>query len=479
METIELSRIIEELESGSREKGGSIQSGIISIGGTQISDNGGFKWDKKEFISENFYLNMRTGKVQKQDILIVKDRATTGKTSFVEEDFPFKDCAINEHVFRIQINKNYANPKFVFYFLRSPNGQQQILNDFRGATVGGISRAFVDKVIIPLPDLEIQNKIVTILDKAKAILDKREATLQKYEELLMAIFLEMFGDPVKNDKSWEQVELTEICTKITDGTHKTPNYLSKGVKIISAKNVKKNTISWSDIKYISESESNLINSRCNPEFEDILLTKSGSLGQPALIDVNFKFTLFESLALIKYNRSKVLPSFLITYLMSDGVSYFFRQRHKGVTIKHLHLVDIKSIPVYLPPFELQSEFGEKYANIKSIKKNLEVSIEKLKLIQNALSQLAFKGELDFNTAVDLEMLLENDYTFFKENSNKETIKLLLKRLDKDELNDNKFYDQRLYDKAKEFVFELLKEDKIKQVFDNDSKRVKLTVDEIT
>lgn len=229
---------------------------------------------KKVFVSEGFYLKMRSGKVRKQDILIVKDGATTGKTSFVDESFPYKEAAINEHVFRLEINQNQVNPKYIFYFLHSPIGQKQILNDFRGATVGGISRGFVDKVEIPLPNLETQNKIVAILDKAKAISDKREKTITKYDELLKATFLDMFGDPVKNEKGWEQIELINICTKITDGTHKTPNYLTEGVKFISAKNITKNHISWSDIKYISESESNSINSRCNPEFEDILLTKA-------------------------------------------------------------------------------------------------------------------------------------------------------------------------------------------------------------
>ncbi len=72
-------------------------------------------------------------------------------------------------------------------------------------------------------------------------------------------------------------------------------------------------------------------------------------------------------------------------------------------------------------------------------------------------------------------MLENDYQFFKENSNEKSIKLLLKRLDKDELNENKFYEHETYDKAKSFVFELLKEGKVKQIFDIKTKRVKLTV----
>ena len=92
-----------------------------------------------------------------------------------------------------------------------------------------------------------------------------------------------------------------------------------------------------------------------------------------------------------------------------------------------------------------------------------------------MSQTAFEGALSFNTAVDLEVLMENDYNFFKENSNTKSIQLLLERLDMDELNEKKFSEQEIYDKAKGFVFELLKEGKVKQVFDEKTKRVKLTV----
>ena len=92
-----------------------------------------------------------------------------------------------------------------------------------------------------------------------------------------------------------------------------------------------------------------------------------------------------------------------------------------------------------------------------------------------MSQIAFNGELEFNTAVDLEVLLENDYEYFKSNVDEETLQLLLDRLDKNELNENKFYEKDLYDKAKSFVFTLLKEGHINQVFDKNTNSVKLTL----
>ena len=101
------------------------------------------------------------------------------------------------------------------------------------------------------------------------------------------------------------------------------------------------------------------------------------------------------------------------------------------------------------------------------------SKSQLENLINGLSQNAFNGDLEFNTAVDLEVLLENDYEYFKDNADKKAIQLLLDRLDKNELNENKFYEEHLYDKAKSFVFELLKEEKIKQVYEK--KQVKLIV----
>ncbi|HMZ95264.1 MAG TPA: hypothetical protein PLD56_12160, partial [Chitinophagales bacterium] len=128
-----------------------------------------------------------------------------------------------------------------------------------------------------------------------------------------------------------------------------------------------------------------------------------------------------------------------------------------------------------PPLELQQRFTSIVFKIENLKQKHKIQLQESHNLYKTLSQLSFKGELDFNTAVDLEVLLENDYQFFKENSNISSIKLLLERLNTDELNEKRFYEQQTYDKAKSFVFELIKEGRVKQVFDEKTKKVKLTV----
>lgn len=477
MEKVELSRIIEKLESGSREKGGSIDSGIISIGGTHLSNNGGFKWDKEEYVSEDFFLKMRTGKVEHHDILIVKDGATTGKTSFVDETFPYKNAAINEHVFRLQINQTHANPKYVFYFLHSPTGQEQILNDFRGATVGGISRGFIDKVQIPLPDLETQNKIVAILDKAKAILDKREQTIKKYDELLRAVFLEMFA-PHQGLNLSSLINLTDITSGLTKGKKYTGKK-TRFVPYMRVANVQDGFLDLKEIKDIEATEEEI--DRYTLQENDLLLTEGGDpdkLGRGTLWKNEIPDCIFQNhiFRVRVTNRKIINPTFLSFQISSNyGKNYFLKAAKQTSGIASINSTQLKVFPVYVPPIEQQTKFEQIVLKVEKIKEHKRLSLNISDNLFEAVSQLAFNGELKFNTAVDLEVLLENDYGFFKENSSAKSIQLLLERLDTNELNANRFSEQSSYEKAKSFVFELLKEGKLKQVFDDNAKKVKLTV----
>ena len=125
------------LESGSREKGGAVSDGVPSLGAEHLNEAGGFNLDatKLKYVSALHFNKMKTGKIKKGDILVVKDGATTGKTSYVDESFPFEEAAVNEHVFLLRPGRSIS-PKYLFYYLFSSIGQSYILSDFRGATVG-------------------------------------------------------------------------------------------------------------------------------------------------------------------------------------------------------------------------------------------------------------------------------------------------------------------------------------------------------
>ncbi|MEN8264611.1 MAG: hypothetical protein ABFR82_14245 [Nitrospirota bacterium] len=121
---------------------------------------------------------MKRGHIQKGDILVVKDGATTGKTSIIRNSFPFEEAVINEHLFICRCNKD-INSKYVFYFLFSSYGNQQILEDFRGAAQGGISQRFADIVQVPIAPPGEQHLIVSEIEKQFSRLDEAVAALKR------------------------------------------------------------------------------------------------------------------------------------------------------------------------------------------------------------------------------------------------------------------------------------------------------------
>ena len=107
------------LESGSRPKGGvdsNLKDGIPSVGAENVIGLGKYNYSSEKLITNQFYSQMRKGKIKNRDILIYKDGAYIGRTSLFQDGFPHKEMAVNEHVFLLHtLNENYQY--YVFFTL--------------------------------------------------------------------------------------------------------------------------------------------------------------------------------------------------------------------------------------------------------------------------------------------------------------------------------------------------------------------------
>lgn len=132
---------------------------------------------------------------------------------------------------------NVLNNRFLYYWL-----SRYDMNKIAKRTTGldAINFSDLGKIEISYPDLETQNKIVAILDKAQAIIDKREETIQKYDELLRSIFLGMFGDIPNNPKELDRKPLKEFGKIITGNTpprNDASNYDTQFIEWIKTDNI--------------------------------------------------------------------------------------------------------------------------------------------------------------------------------------------------------------------------------------------------
>ncbi len=171
---------------------------------------------------------------------------------------------------------------------------------------------------------------------------------------------------------YKLVDLSQVCEKITDGSHKTPNYTDSGIPFLRVTDI---TQSNTTKKFISQEEHDEFTKRCKPEKGDVLYSKNGTIGVAKLIDWDWEFSIFVSLALIKPKKEILDPRYLECFLNSDiGYSQAVA-RSKSGTVTNLHLIDIKTIKIPLPPIAIQKEIVAEIEGYQKEITNYELRIK--------------------------------------------------------------------------------------------------------
>jgi len=190
----ELKEITDKLLSGQRPKGGvrQISEGIPSLGGEHVLNDGSIAITNIKYIPFDFHESKLRSKVNKNDILIVKDGATTGKVGIVPDNYPFQEANINEHIFLLRVMEG-INPYYLFSLLKSQIVQMQIKRDITGGTIMGIISETTESLKIPLPPLSTQNKIAEEvrrrMQKAERLQKEAKQLLQESKEKVEKIIL--------------------------------------------------------------------------------------------------------------------------------------------------------------------------------------------------------------------------------------------------------------------------------------------------
>ncbi|VVH58112.1 Type I restriction-modification system, specificity subunit S (EC [uncultured Gammaproteobacteria bacterium] len=185
--------LLQMLESGSRPTGGvgNIVSGILSFGGSHVSSDGYIDTSKAKYIPIEYHQKHLITTTKINDLLLVKDGATTGKIAIIHEK-KHENQNINEHVFLIRLKDN-VNPIYLLSYLKSSFGNMQIKREITGATVTGLTKDVVNTLKIPLPPLEKQNQIAErisrIRQQAKQLQAEAKAELEQAKQVVENMIL--------------------------------------------------------------------------------------------------------------------------------------------------------------------------------------------------------------------------------------------------------------------------------------------------
>lgn len=237
---------------------------------------------------------------------------------------------------------------------------------------------------------EIERKREVLIKEKIIKKDKRTNSIINFQEV-----------PFDIPENWMWVTLGSILNKLTDGTHKTPKYTSTGVKFVSVKDMSNGFLSLENTKYISEEEHKELYARCNPEKGDLILSKVGTTGVPAIVDTTEPFSLFVSVALLKFNCKCIDVEFLYYMLMSPLVQAQATENTRGVGNKNWVLDAIASTMVVLPPLVEQKRIVAKIEELLPLVDRYATAYEKLEQfnakfpedMKKSILQYAIQGEL--------------------------------------------------------------------------------------
>ena len=176
--------------------------------------------------------------------------------------------------------------------------------------------------------------------------------------------------PFEIPETWCFCRLGTILYKLTDGTHSRPKYVEAGVPFISVKDVSSGMLDFSNCKFITEIEHKELYKRCNPEYGDILLTKVGTTGIPIIVNTTDEFSLFVSVALLKFNQKLMNNEYLVYLINSPLVQKQAEENTRGVGNKNWVMRDISNTLIVIPPLKEQYRIVEKLKNTFNIYNNL-------------------------------------------------------------------------------------------------------------
>ena len=294
-----------------------------------------------------------------------------------------------------------ANPKYVNQYLKSPSGRKSLRNCVKGIH---LYPKDVERISIPLPPLDDQIRIAHLLGKVEGLIAQRKQHLQQLDDLLKSVFLEMFGDPILNPHGFPVRRLSEFYVNLKEGTKcgpfgsalKKEELVDSGVPVWNMDNIAPDgqmvlpfrmwitANKYDDLAAYSVQESDIIISRAGTVGK---MCVARTNGQPAIISTN--------LIRLRLGADLRPLHFVSLMLYCKGRVGRLKTGADGA-FTHMNTAVLDSLEFPYPPVELQDRFGEIATKVEGAKSRYQKSLSDLEILYGALSQQAFKGELDLS-----------------------------------------------------------------------------------
>ncbi|MCB0494363.1 MAG: restriction endonuclease subunit S [Cyclobacteriaceae bacterium] len=375
------------------------QSGIKLLNGGNINDN------KIDLSTTSIFLDEKEVNERYKHFLVDAGDLLIASSGVVVDNFhkkiAFADkehlpLCMNTSTIRFKsLDERVLSINYFKFFLQSKKFTSQLRKLITGSAQLNFGPSHLKQIDIQFPPLDDQIHIANILSKAESLIAQRKESLRLLDEFLKSTFLEMFGDPVRNEKGWEKVLLGSHVDVLTGYPFKSKDYLEddQGIKLCGGLIIQPDRIAWEQANQWSRKKTNGLERYFLKEHDIVI-----AMDRP-WISTGFK---------IRMIMKSELPTLLVqrtARLRSEDFNHhylFFLINHRAfeihskpteTTVPHISSSDIKSFKVPMPPLRLQTQFAHIVEKTEALKVHYQTSLQELENLYGSLSQSAFKGEL--------------------------------------------------------------------------------------
>ena len=314
-------------------------------------------------------------KQDKEYIAIVKDGAGVGRTMIL----PAYSSVIGtmQYIFP----KNNIDISFLYYAIT----HMGLGKYFSGATIPHIYFKDYQKEKFNIYEIEEQKKIAYVLDKITELIDKRKQQLEKLDELVKSRFVEMFGDPVINPMKWVIKSVIEECSCMVPGRDK-PKSFTGDIPWITIEDLNVNgiTIKSQNGLGLTIEEINQVNRKTIP-IGSVIMSCVGNLGVCSIAGQEMVI----NQQLHSFQCGEGINNIYLMYNLSCRKD-FMNKWASNTTVLYMNKTICNSIPIMLPPIDLQQQFAAFVEQTDKSKLSVKQALEKLETLKKALMQKYFE-----------------------------------------------------------------------------------------
>ena len=321
------------------------------------------------------------------DILVSTVRPNLNAVAMVEQQT--ENLLVGSTGYCVLRCNDSVDKRYVFHFCQSPYFIDDMTLQATGASYPAVSSGIVKSSTIPHHPIEMQKQIADRLDKVSELIALRKEQLAKLDRLVKSRFIELFGDPLDNDKGWQKLLITEVCHAIFGGgtpSKSHPEYFTGSIPWVSPKDMKSSVISDS-IDHITEdaiahSTTNLV-----PANSVLMVIRSGILKHTLPVAINsVPVTINQDMKAFVPNEA-VKTAFLMHYF--KAIENDVLSGVRGVTADNIDFKAFQKRTIIVPPLELQEQFAAFVEQTDKSKLAIQQSLDKLETLKKSLMQEYF------------------------------------------------------------------------------------------